>query len=84
MYWKTHTLKKSEIKLITKLPRTEAAAMRQEILDAINESDNKKYGSNWGKQDSIYKIQKKRKSPNTNNAKAGQKQRKTRGSNTKA
>jgi len=83
MYWTTHNLKKSEIKLITKMPRAEAALTRQEILDAINESDNKKYGINWGKQESVYKIQKKRKTPNTNNVKTGQKQRKTGRKNTK-
>lgn len=35
MYWTTHRLKKSEIKIMTKCDRTTAAQLRQEILDDI-------------------------------------------------
>lgn len=35
MYWTTHRLKKSEIKIITQCDRETAAQLRQEILDDI-------------------------------------------------
>jgi len=39
LYWKTYKLKKADIKLFTKLPRAEAAAMRSLILEDILESE---------------------------------------------
>lgn len=35
MYWTTHRLKKSEIKIMTQCDRETAAQLRQEILDDI-------------------------------------------------
>ena len=35
MYWTTHRLKKSEIKILTQCDRATAAQIRQEILDDI-------------------------------------------------
>ena len=35
MYWTTHRLKKSEIKICTQTDRSTAAQLRQEILDDI-------------------------------------------------
>lgn len=39
LYWKTYKLTKSDIKLFTKLPRAEAAAMRSLILEDILKSE---------------------------------------------
>mgnify|MGYP000052670464 FL=1 len=39
LYWKTYKLKGSHIKLLNKLPRAEAAAMRSLILEDILESE---------------------------------------------
>jgi len=35
MYWSTYKLKKRDVKILTKASRTEAARLRQEILDDI-------------------------------------------------
>tara|TARA_B100000497_G_scaffold128058_1_gene172896 strand:- start:66 stop:347 length:282 start_codon:yes stop_codon:yes gene_type:complete len=35
MYWSTYKLKKRDVKILTKASRTEAAKLRQEILDDI-------------------------------------------------
>jgi len=35
LYWETYQLKKSDIKILTKLDRTSAAKMRDEILNDI-------------------------------------------------
>ena len=40
MYWHTHQLKKSEIKLLTRMDRTTGARIRQEILDDINSKED--------------------------------------------
>ena len=39
MYWSTYKLKKSDIKILTKASRTDAARLRQEILDDINKQE---------------------------------------------
>ena len=38
MYWTTYKLKKAHIKLLGKFDRSEAALIKQEILDDIKES----------------------------------------------
>lgn len=39
IYWKTYKLKKSHIKLLTKVDRTKAAELRTEILEDILQSE---------------------------------------------
>lgn len=39
MYWSTYKLKKSDVKILTKASRSDAAKLRQEILDDINEQE---------------------------------------------
>jgi len=41
MYWTTHRLKKSDLKIITKYDRTTAATIRQEILDDITSTEKR-------------------------------------------
>jgi hypothetical protein len=76
--WTTHQLKKTEIKIITKLNRTESVQIRQEIFDDIisrepNQRKKPKASDN--------KIQKRSKATNAENAKVGVKQQKTRRQN---
>ena len=39
MYWSTYKLKKSDIKILSNTNRSEAAKLRQEILDDINKQE---------------------------------------------
>ena len=76
--WATHSLKKTEIKIITKLNKTESIEARQEIFDDIisrepNQRKKPKAPNN--------KVQERSKATNTKNVKAGVKQQKIRRQN---
>ena len=78
MTWTTHQLKKTEIKIITKLDKAELIQIRQEIFDDIisrepNQRKKPKAPNN--------KVQERSKTTNTKNVKAGVKQQKTRRQN---
>ena len=76
--WATHSLKKTEIKIITKLNKTESIEARQEIFDDIISREPNQRKKPKAPND---KVQERSKATNTKNVKAGVKQQKTRRQN---
>ena len=74
-YWTTHRLKKSEIKIITRCDRSTAAKLRQEILDDIL---SREFNPSKKSEAATDTLQKRRKSPKPQYAKARQTKQKAR------
>ena len=73
--WSTHRLKKSEIKIVSKAARKDAALLKQEILDDIISREPNPSKKSAASDD---EVSQRRKAPKQQHAEAGQAKQKAR------